>query len=87
MNAPTLSTSSSNRPLDRLRFTNRFTEELPADPDTGNTPRQVQGAAFSRVSPSQVAAPALLAHSPEVATLIGLPAALWPDDAAAGFAA
>ena len=84
MNAPTLSTSSSNRPLDRLRFTNRFTEELPADPDTGNTPRQVQGAAFSRVSPSQVAAPALLAHSPEVATLIGLPAALWPDDAAAG---
>ena len=30
--------------LDSLRFTNRFTRELPGDPDTRNLRRQVRGA-------------------------------------------
>ncbi len=71
---------SADHPLDRLTFTNRFTTELPADPDTRVAPRQVTGAAFSRVTPSPVSAPTLLAHSPEVAEMLGLPAQLWPDD-------
>ncbi len=70
-------------PLDQLAFSNRFTDELPADPDTRILPRQVTGAAFSRVAPSPVSAPILLAHSPEVAEMLGLPPGLWPDDAAA----
>ncbi len=70
-------------PLDHLTFSNRFTDELPADPDTRVIPRQVTGAAFSRVAPTPVSAPVLLAHSPEVAEMIGLPSNLWPGDIAA----
>ncbi|MDA3039940.1 MAG: YdiU family protein [Actinomycetota bacterium] len=70
-------------PLDQLSFSNRFTDELPGDADTRAVPRQVTGAAYSRVAPSAVSAPALLAHSPEVAEMIGLPPELWPDDDAA----
>jgi len=66
--------------LDHLRFDNRLTVELPADPDPTNRPRQVQGALFSRVSPTPVAAPRLVAWSPEVADLIGLAPDLWRSD-------
>ncbi len=55
-----------------LIFDNRFLAELPGDPDTTPRTRQVLGAAYSRVLPTPVAAPKLLAHSPEVATAIGL---------------
>ncbi len=58
--------------LDRLPFDNRFTAELPADPDSSNRRRQVHGACFSRVSPTPVPAPVTLAWSPEVADLLGL---------------
>ena len=58
--------------LDGVRFVNRFTAELPADPDPANRVRQVTGAAFSRVRPTPVAAPRLLAHAPDVAELLGL---------------
>ncbi|MGY6501546.1 MAG: protein adenylyltransferase SelO [Acidimicrobiales bacterium] len=58
--------------LDSLRFTNRYTASLPADPDPENRRRQVGGAAFSRVAPTPVAAPRTLAVSPEVAELLGL---------------
>jgi len=58
--------------LDRLRFDNRFTAELPADPDPTNRRRQVYGAVFSRVRPTPVALPRTLAWSPEVADLLGL---------------
>lgn len=53
-----------------LRFDNRFIEELPGDPETGNRIRQVQGALWSTVMPTPVASPSLLAWSPEVATLL-----------------
>jgi uncharacterized protein YdiU (UPF0061 family) len=58
--------------LDRLAFDNRFTRELPADPVAGPAVRQVNGAAYSRVGPTPVPAPATLAWSPEVAELLGL---------------
>jgi uncharacterized protein YdiU (UPF0061 family) len=60
------------RPLSGLRFDNRYVRELPADPERGPRRRQVSGALFSRVEPTPVRAPRLLAHSPEVATLLGM---------------
>jgi uncharacterized protein YdiU (UPF0061 family) len=59
--------------LDGLRFDNRLTASLPADPITANHLRQVT-AAFSRVQPTPVSAPVTLAWSPEVADLLGLDA-------------
>jgi serine/tyrosine/threonine adenylyltransferase len=55
-----------------LTFTNRFARELPGDPNPNNFTRQVTGALWSSVMPASVAAPRLLAHSPEVATMLGL---------------
>ena len=55
-----------------LEFDNRFTRELPADPEPANTRRQVFGACFSRVAPKPVAQPELAAYSREVAALVGL---------------
>jgi uncharacterized protein YdiU (UPF0061 family) len=57
----------------QLRFDNSFVRELPADPERDNFRRAVYGACFSRVEPTPVAAPELLAWSPEVARLLGLP--------------
>ncbi|MEO5680597.1 MAG: protein adenylyltransferase SelO family protein, partial [Acidimicrobiales bacterium] len=72
--------------LDALAFDNHFTRELPGDPDASNRRRQVQGALFSRVAPTPVAAPATLAWSPEVAALLGLdPAVCASDDFAQVF--
>ncbi len=61
--------------LDDLKFDNRFTSLLPADPDESNRRRQVSGALFSRVHPTPVSAPHTLAWSPEVADLLGIDAA------------
>jgi len=66
--------------LDGLRFDNRFTAQLPADPDPTNRRRQVHGALFSRVLPTPVAAPRTLAWSPEVAELLGLDPELCRSD-------
>jgi uncharacterized protein YdiU (UPF0061 family) len=63
--------------LESLRFTNRFTRELPGDPEPGNSRRQVRRACWSRVSPTSVAAPALVAAADEVADLLDLE--LTPD--------
>jgi protein adenylyltransferase len=57
---------------DGLRFDNRFLRELPADQETGNFRRQVKGACYSRVLPTPVSNPELIAYSKEVAELIGL---------------
>ena len=59
-----------------LRFDNRFVRELPGDPEAGPRLRQVHGALYSRVEPTPVAAPRLVAYSREVAALLGI------DDAA-----
>ncbi len=58
-----------------LHFDNRFVAELPGDPEAGPRRREVPGAAWSSVQPTPVVAPTLLAHSPEVAALLGFDAA------------
>jgi len=63
---------SAPRPLDDLKWDNRFTNSLPADPDERNIRRPVEGAAFTRVVPTPVAAPRTLAWSPEVAAQLGI---------------
>ena len=61
-----------NGSVDTLRFDNRFVRELPGDPDPEVWPRQVLGAMYSRVEPTAVAAPRLIAYSAEVASLLGI---------------
>ena len=58
--------------MQTLRFDNAFVRELPADPESGSRVRQVQGALYSRVDPTPVAAPRLIAHSREVAALLDI---------------
>jgi serine/tyrosine/threonine adenylyltransferase len=60
--------------FDALRFDNRFVHELPGDADLSNRRRQVAGALYSRVDPTAVAKPSLIAWSPEVAAMLGLSA-------------
>ncbi|HEY8587186.1 MAG TPA: YdiU family protein [Rhodanobacter sp.] len=54
-----------------LDFDNAFVRDLPGDPDQGAGVRQVHGAVYSRVDPTPVAAPKLLAHSAEMAAVLG----------------
>ncbi|MEO6264797.1 MAG: protein adenylyltransferase SelO [Luteimonas sp.] len=54
-----------------MEFDNAFVRELPGDPQEGPRPRQVHAASWSRVDPAPVAAPQLLAYSPEMATRLG----------------
>ncbi|MBF5043849.1 YdiU family protein [Aggregicoccus sp. 17bor-14] len=56
-----------------VRFATRFLDSLPGDPvrDDKRT-RQVLGALWSRVSPTPVAQPRLVALSPEVVAMLGL---------------
>lgn len=58
--------------LTSLQFDNAFIRDLPGDPDHGSGTRQVHGALYSRVDPSPVAAPRVIAWSPEVAANLGL---------------
>ncbi|HUI62321.1 MAG TPA: YdiU family protein [Steroidobacteraceae bacterium] len=54
------------------QFEDTFTRSLAPDPETGNFVRQVPGASYSRVSPTPVSAPRLLAWSEDCAALLGL---------------
>jgi len=67
-----LPTDHRLRPLNELRFDNRFTSLLPSDPEPRNFRRQVQKACYSRVMPTPVAAPKLIAYSREVCQLLEL---------------
>jgi uncharacterized protein YdiU (UPF0061 family) len=58
--------------MKNLVFDNRFVRELPADPEPGSQVRQVHGACYSRVMPTPVRRPRLLAWAPEVAALLDL---------------
>ena len=58
--------------LESLHFTNRFTRELPGDPEPENRRRQVRQACWSGVSPTPVAAPRLVSYAREVAALLDL---------------
>jgi uncharacterized protein YdiU (UPF0061 family) len=58
--------------LSDLSFENTFVRELPADPVLVNVPRHVSNAGYTRVQPSPVAAPRLLAWSDELGELLGI---------------
>ncbi|KAJ6666414.1 hypothetical protein lerEdw1_000688 [Lerista edwardsae] len=59
--------------LGALRFDNRALRALPLDPCEENAPRAVPGACFSRVRPTPVQAPRLVALSWPALALLGLP--------------
>ncbi len=58
--------------MTRLRFDNAFVRELPGDPESGPRLRQVEGALWSAVAPTPVAAPEVLAWSRDMAGRLGL---------------
>ncbi|MBL0216805.1 MAG: YdiU family protein [Myxococcales bacterium] len=58
--------------MSQLAFTDHFVRQLPADPRSDNSLRQVLRACYSRVEPTHVQRPELLALVPEVAALFGL---------------
>jgi serine/tyrosine/threonine adenylyltransferase len=55
-----------------LEFDNRFVRELPGETAPPPGVRQVEGALWSKVTPTPVRAPRLLAWSPELAGLLGI---------------
>ncbi len=55
----------------KLHFDNAFVRDLPGDPEQGARLRQVEGALYSRIDPTPVAEPRLLAHSAEMAAALG----------------
>lgn len=58
--------------LEHLNFDNKFTRELPGDPETGNFRRLVKGACYSPVSPTPAPLPGPMAFSLEAARLLDL---------------
>ncbi|WP_053238153.1 protein adenylyltransferase SelO [Sandaracinus amylolyticus] len=55
-----------------MQLDDRFVRELPGDLDGAPRPRQVRGAAWSKVLPTPVAKPRLMVAVPEVAALLDL---------------
>jgi uncharacterized protein YdiU (UPF0061 family) len=55
-----------------LCFDNAFVRDLPGDPQHDPWPRQVYGALYSRVNPTPVMAPRLVAYSRETAAQVGI---------------
>ncbi|MDA1075780.1 MAG: protein adenylyltransferase SelO family protein, partial [Proteobacteria bacterium] len=55
-----------------LKFDNASTRGLPADPVEGPGRRQISRACYSRVRPTPVSAPELVAYAKEVAEAVGL---------------
>ncbi len=60
-----------NKPL-QFNLDNRFVNELPADPESRNFPRQVYHACYSNVNPTPVSDPELVAVSEDAAKLLDL---------------
>ncbi len=55
-----------------LNFDNKYTRDLPADPENTNETRQVINSCYSRVQPVKTGGPELVAYSREMAEEIGL---------------
>ncbi len=53
-------------------YESRFVDELPGDPVTDNVPRQVRNACYTRVDPTPVTKPLLLAWSVDMARVLGV---------------
>jgi len=64
--------ASPLRDLSEVAFDNTFVRELPAAPVSNSVPRRVLKASFTRVQPTAVAAPRLLAWSDALAAELGL---------------
>jgi uncharacterized protein YdiU (UPF0061 family) len=58
--------------LTSLQFDNAFIRDLPGDPERGSGARQVHGAVYSRIDPSPVAAPRVIAWSRDMVAALGL---------------
>ncbi|MGC6507609.1 MAG: protein adenylyltransferase SelO [Myxococcota bacterium] len=58
--------------LATLQFTNRFANALPADSSEASNVRQVYRAAYSKVRPTPVSNPEIIAYSKPMATLLDL---------------
>ena len=59
--------------LENLNFDNLALRELPIDPKTDRSSRQVPGACFSRVDPLPVKNPVVVAHATDALELLDLP--------------
>ena len=57
--------------MQTLQFDNQFTAAMPADPNEENARRQVANALYSRVQPTSVKAPYLVAFAQDVAHSLG----------------
>ena len=66
--------------LSKLRFDNSFVRALPADPVLTNMPRAVRNACYTRVDPTPVRSPQLLAWMDAVGEMLGVA----PPDTATG---
>ena len=58
--------------LNNLKYSNRFVEQLPANPVTDNYCRQVESACFSYVKPTQIRSPKTLTISSDVLETISI---------------
>ncbi|KAF2506713.1 YdiU family protein [Flavobacterium zhairuonense] len=58
--------------MKNLKINNRFTAELPADPELSNEVRQVKDTLFSYVNPTKPSNPKLIHASEDVAALVGI---------------
>jgi len=58
--------------LTAARFENSFVRELPGDPESRNVPRAVRNACYTRVEPTPVTAPRLLAWSDAAGEMLGI---------------
>src|ERR1044071_8031391 len=59
-------------PFEQITFENTFVRDLPPDPVLTNVPRQLIGASYTRVEPTPVAAPGLLAWSDDLGEYLGI---------------
>lgn len=57
--------------LEFLEFDNQFVDQLPADKDTTNSPRQVMNACYTKVMPKKASSPKLVAFSKDMAEQLG----------------
>ena len=58
--------------MKKLKFNNRFVNELPSDVEPSNSRRQVHGACYSFVEPTAVSEPSVVSYSKEAALLFDL---------------
>src|SRR5262249_52166091 len=58
--------------LEQLQFENTFVRDLPADPVLDNVPRPAPNAAYTRVTPTSVTPPRILAWSDALGAVVGI---------------